>query len=247
MTEIQSVSLTMAFLAGLLSFLSPCVLPLVPSFVVYITGISFEQLTQERPDRRMQRTALTHAVSFILGFSCIFILLGASATAAGQWLLKHQIGVQRVGGVLIALFGLFMMGAFPLRVLMAEKRFHLDRRPAGLVGTFFVGSAFAAGWTPCVGPILGSILLVASMSESIASGIALLTAYSLGLGIPLLIAAAALGTFLARMKRVNRFLKPISVFSGSVLVLLGILFFTNAFSIFTGWLTEAGFGWTLEQ
>jgi len=241
------VSMMMAFLAGLLSFLSPCVLPLVPSFVVYITGISFEQLTQENPDRHMQRTALAHAGAFVFGFSAIFILFGASATATGQWLLEHQVHVQQVGGALIILFGLFMMGAFPLRFLMAEKRLHLHQRPAGFIGTFLIGAAFGAGWTPCVGPILGSILLMASMSESVAAGIALLTAYSLGLGIPLLIAAVSLGAFLGRMKRVNRYLRPISFISGALLVILGVLFFTGYFAIFTGWLTEVGFGWYIAQ
>lgn len=247
MQTTEAVPMTMAFLAGFLSFLSPCVLPLVPSFMVYITGISFEELTQERPDRPIRGTALAHAAAFVLGFSAVFILFGASATAAGRWLLEYQAEIRRVGGLLIVLFGLFMMGAFPLRFLMVDKRLHLNRRPVGFAGTFLIGAAFAAGWTPCVGPILGSILLVASTSDSVASGIELLAAYSLGLGLPLLVAALSLSTFLNRMKRINRFLKPISIFSGGVLVVIGILFFLDYFAVFTGWLTEVGFGWYIAQ
>ncbi len=237
----------MAFAAGLLSFLSPCVLPLVPSFLVYITGLSFEQLTQEAQTRTMKRTAIIHAAAFILGFSAIFIIFGASATAAGRVLLAYQDVVRQVGGVLIVIFGLYLMGAFTIPFLMAEKRFHIQRRPAGPIGTFLVGSAFGAGWTPCVGPILGSILLVASTSESVASGVGLLTLYSLGLGIPLFLAALSLGTFLSHARRLNRYLKPVSVVSGVFLVVLGVMFFTNSFSIFTGWLTESGWGWYIAQ
>jgi cytochrome c-type biogenesis protein len=237
----------MAFAAGLLSFLSPCVLPLVPSFLVYITGLSFEQLTQESQTRAVKRTALVHACAFILGFSAVFILFGASATAAGQLLLDYQDTLRKVGGALIVVFGLYLMGIFTLPFLMVEKRLHLQRRPAGPIGTFLVGSAFAAGWTPCVGPILGSILLVASASDSVVSGIGLLALYSLGLGVPLFVAALGLGAFLSRLKKVNHYMKAVSTVSGVFLVVLGILFFTNSFSIFTGWLTEAGLGWYIAQ
>jgi cytochrome c-type biogenesis protein len=243
----EAVPLTMAFAAGLLSFLSPCVLPLVPSFLVYITGLSFEQLTQDSQTRAMRRTAIVHATAFILGFSAIFILFGASATVAGQLLLTYQDIVRQVGGVLIVVFGLYLMGVFNLPFLMVEKRLHISRRPAGPVGTFLVGSAFGAGWTPCVGPILGSILLVASTSDSVASGVGLLTLYSLGLGIPLFLAALSLGTFLSHAKRLNRYMKPVSVVSGVFLVVLGVMFFTNSFAVFTGWLTEAGWGWYIAQ
>lgn len=237
----------MAFLAGLLSFLSPCVLPLVPSFLVYITGLSFEELTQETRSSAMTRTAMTHAAAFILGFSAIFIIFGASATAAGQLLLAYQDAIRRIGGVLIVLFGLYLMGVLTIPFLMVEKRLHLQRRPAGLIGTVLVGSAFAAGWTPCVGPILGSILLVASTSESVASGVWLLTLYSLGLGIPLFLTALSLGTFLSHAKRLNRYMKPLSMVSGVFLVVLGVMFFTNSFAVFTGWLTESGLGWYIAQ
>jgi cytochrome c-type biogenesis protein len=243
----EAVPFTMAFAAGLLSFLSPCVLPLVPSFLVYITGLSFEQLTQEQQTRATRRTAIIHSAAFILGFSAIFILFGASATAAGQLLLTYQDEIRRVGGVLIVVFGLYLMGVFNLPFLMVEKKLHIQRRPAGPIGAFLVGSAFAAGWTPCVGPILGSILLVASTSESVASGVGLLTLYSLGLGIPLFLAALGLGTFLSRMKQITRYLETVSLVSGVFLVVLGILFFTNSFAVFTGWLTESGLGWYIAQ
>jgi cytochrome c-type biogenesis protein len=243
----EAVPLTMAFAAGLLSFLSPCVLPLVPSFLVYITGLSFEQLTQESPTSAVKRTALIHATAFILGFSAVFILFGASATAAGQLLLDYQDWIRMVGGVLIVLFGLSLMGAFTVPFLMVERRLNIQRRPAGPIGTFLVGSAFAAGWTPCVGPILGSILLVASASDSVGTGIGLLALYSLGLGIPLFIAAFGLGAFLTRVKQLNRYMKSVSTASGAFLIVLGILFFTNSFSIFTQWLTDAGLGWYIAQ
>ncbi|MFZ5875087.1 MAG: cytochrome c biogenesis CcdA family protein [Nitrospirota bacterium] len=243
----ETVPFTMAFLAGLLSFLSPCVLPLVPSFLVYITGLSFDRLTEERQTSAVKRTAITHAGAFILGFSAIFILFGASATAAGQLLLDYQEWLRRVGGAVIVLFGLYLMGAFTLPFLMVEKRLHVQRRPAGPIGTFLVGSAFAAGWTPCVGPILGSILLVASTSDSVGSGVGLLAFYSLGLGIPLFVAALGMGAFLTRVKQLNRYMKAVSTASGVFLIVLGILFFTNSFSIVTGWLTESGMGWYIAQ
>jgi cytochrome c-type biogenesis protein len=237
----------MAFSAGLLSFLSPCVLPLIPSFLVYITGLSFEQLMQETQTKPMRRTAIIHATAFILGFSAVFILFGASATAAGQLLLTYQAEIRQIGGALIVLFGLYLMGVLNLRFLMVEKRLNLQRRPAGTIGTFLVGCAFAAGWTPCVGPILGSILLVASTSSSVVGGMELLAFYSLGLAIPLFLAALSLGAFLGYAKRLNRYLKPVSVASGVFLVLLGVMFFTNEFSTFTEWLTEAGLGWYIAQ
>jgi cytochrome c-type biogenesis protein len=152
-----------------------------------------------------------------------------------------------VGGVLIALFGLSLLGVFTVPFLMVEKRLHFQRRPAGPIGTFLVGAAFAAGWTPCIGPILGSILLVASASDSVGSGIGLLAAYSLGLGIPLFVAALGLGAFLSRVKAVNRYMKAVSAVSGVFLIALGILFFTNSFTLFTGWLTELGLGWSIAQ
>ena len=176
----QDLSFYLAFAAGVLSFLSPCVLPLVPSYVAFLTGLSFEELTYEHPKQKMRRIILSHSLLFILGFSVLFTILGASATLIGQFLAAHRDTIRIVGGILVILFGLFISGVFSWAFLQQEKKLHLRAKPLGYVGSFLVGVTFAAGWTPCVGPILSSILLYASTVEDMRSGILLLIFYSLG-------------------------------------------------------------------
>jgi len=183
----EKVSLLMAFGGGLLSFFSPCVLPVIPSYISYITGISFEDLTGEQDRRRIRMVTLKNSLLFIAGFSFVFILLGASSSFLGSVLFEYQEAVRKIGGVLIVIMGCYIAGILKIGFLSRDKRLHLRNKPAGLLGSFLVGIAFAAGWTPCIGPILGSILLYAGTAGSVASGIELLTAYALGLGLPFLL------------------------------------------------------------
>ncbi|MCL5062505.1 MAG: cytochrome c biogenesis protein CcdA [Nitrospiraceae bacterium] len=233
----ENVSLIMAFGGGLLSFFSPCVLPVIPSYVSYITGISFEDLTGEQDKGRIRKVTLKNSLSFIAGFSLIFILLGASSSFLGSILSDYQDTVRKIGGVLIVVMGLYIAGILKIGFLMQDKRLHLQNKPAGLLGSFFVGTAFAAGWTPCIGPILGSILLYASTANSVTSGIELLTAYALGLGIPFLITSLAINTALSYFKKINRYMRVVSVVSGLFLVVVGILLFTGTFNVLSQYMT----------
>jgi cytochrome c-type biogenesis protein len=251
MEPLAPISYLIAFTAGLLSFVSPCVLPLVPSYVSYITGLSFEELSDQRQRRQVFWTTLRSALLFIAGFSAVFIAFGASATVIGQLLLTHQEAIRRLGGLLIIVFGLYVMGAVKLQWLAPwlsiDKHWRFSERPAGYVGTFLIGVAFAAGWTPCVGPILGSILLYASTTDSVFTGVRLLTAYSVGLGLPLLAVALAFNSALASLKSVQRHLRAITVGSGLFLIFVGVLIFTNSFAVITGFLTQHGIGWYFGQ
>ncbi|MDA8214960.1 MAG: cytochrome c biogenesis protein CcdA [Nitrospiraceae bacterium] len=233
----ENVSLLMAFGGGLLSFFSPCVLPVIPSYVSYITGISFEDLTGEQDKGRIRKVTLKNSLSFIAGFSLIFILLGASSSFLGSILSDYQDTVRKIGGVLIVVMGLYIAGILKIGFLMQDKRLHLQNKPAGLLGSFFVGTAFAAGWTPCIGPVLGSILLYASTANSVTSGIELLTAYALGLGIPFLITSLAINTALSYFKKINRYMRVVSVVSGLFLVVVGILLFTGTFNVLSQYMT----------
>ncbi len=243
----QTFSFAIAFSAGFLSFISPCVLPLVPSYLAYITGLSLEELTQADQDRRVRWTTIKNSCLFILGFSTVFILIGASATAIGQLLLTYQQIIRQIGGILIVLFGLYIIGVLKLLFLMAEKRVHLHQKPAGRIGTFLVGVAFAAGWTPCVGPILGTILLYASTADSILQGIWLLTFYSLGLGLPLFLISLGLNTFLNYSWQFRSYMRSVSVISGLFLIAVGVMIFTNSLSTLTAILTRYGIGWYVGQ
>lgn len=239
MTDGVSVSLGLAFVAGLVSFLSPCVLPLVPSYLTFVTGMTLDELTED--DGRAARTrTMTHAALFVAGFMIVFVSLGAAATALGAAIGRSLLIAQQVGGVLIVLFGLYLLGILRLRFLMRERRAHLARRPAGMAGSLVAGVAFGAGWTPCVGPVLASILLYAGTAGSMQQGTALLAAYSIGLGIPFLVAAFALDRFLVRLRGIKRWLRPLELASGVLLVIVGVMLATGQFRFLTGFL--AGFG-----
>ncbi len=239
------VSALIALAAGLLSFVSPCVFPLVPSYMVFITGLSFDQLEHERG--KVRAIALKHSLAFVFGFSLVFVALGASATLLGGLILQYQLVLMRIGGVVIIVLGLYMAGLFKIMALEQEHRFHLANKPHGLVGSGLVGITFALGWTPCIGPILGSILVVASTSSSIGTGIYLLAAYALGLGIPFLIAGVAFPQFLSGMGRINRHLNKIAKASGVLLVIIGLLMVTGLFGRFTGYLNSVVPTMDLEQ
>jgi cytochrome c-type biogenesis protein len=220
----SSVGFAVAFTAGLLSFLSPCVLPLIPSYVTFITGLSLDDATQAR------RSALVHALLFVLGFTLIFVALGAGATALGRVLLAYRGAITRIGGVLIIVFGLYLLGVFNVALLARERRVHLADKPAGYLGTVLVGIAFGAGWTPCIGPILGAILTYNMGNADLAHGTALLLAYSLGLAVPFVASALALRHFFDFFTRVRGKLLFLSRASGVLLVGVGLLMVTNQFT-----------------
>jgi cytochrome c-type biogenesis protein len=228
MSGSSDLSLYIAFAAGLLSFLSPCVLPLLPSYLAFITGLSFEELTQEETQGKRRKTILLHSFMFVLGFS--FTALGASATYLGQFLSAYRDTIRIAGGILIILFGLFISGIFSFDFLQREKKFHLHNKPLGFLGSYLVGLTFAAGWTPCVGPILSSILLFASTQQDIWSGLFLLLAYSLGMGLPFLVCSLALNTFLSTFRKTARHIGVITKVGGALLILVGILLLTDSFS-----------------
>jgi cytochrome c-type biogenesis protein len=230
MNEPATLGFVVAFAAGLLSFLSPCVLPLVPSYVGFLTGMTLPEVTGRR------RVALTHAILFVAGFSLVFILLGASATALGRALNYYQVWLQRIGGALIILFGLLCLGVFNPRLLNQERRLHLERKPVGYLGSVLVGMAFAAGWTPCIGPVLGAILGLAATSADVSRGMLLLAVYSAGLALPFLVAAVAVDSFLDWFQRFRRFLPWVMRISGIMLIFVGILLITGEFTRLAGWL-----------
>jgi cytochrome c-type biogenesis protein len=226
----ESVGLAVAFLAGVLSFLSPCVLPLVPSYVSFITGLSLDEVGERR------WTAVTHALLFILGFTVIFVALGATATGLGRLLNYNQVWLERVGGVLIMLFGVYLLGGFRWMFLERERRVHIQDKPLGYLGSVLVGLAFGAGWTPCIGPILGSILLYTSTQTSLREGMVLLLAYSLGLAAPFVLAALAVERFIEWFRRYRKFIPLTTRLSGALLVAVGLLVATGYFSLLAGWL-----------
>lgn len=226
------LALLISFAAGLVSFVSPCVLPLVPSYLSFITGMSLEDL-EAGVDRR---NTMVHATLFVIGFSLIFILLGTTASFLGQFLKQNEVWIARVGGAVIALFGLHLMGALRIAPLLRERRIHVQDKPAGHLGTLLVGMAFGAGWTPCLGPVLGGILTFAGISDSVGRGVGMLSAYSSGLAIPFLLSAQAMERFLEAFQRFRRFLPIVQFGSGVVMVVLGILLVFGWFTALTSWL-----------
>ncbi len=227
----DSIGLPLAFLAGLLSFLSPCVLPLIPSYVSFITGLSLDDVGSRR------WVALSHAGMFVLGFTAIFVLLGASATAVGTLLNYHRVWLERLGGLLIIVFGLYLLGALRWGPLSRERRVHLQDKPLGYLGSALVGLAFGAGWSPCIGPILGAVLTYTSATATLGQGIVLLLVYSLGLGVPFLLAALAIDRFLAWFQRYRRLIPVVTRVAGAMLVLVGILLASGYYTAMAGWLS----------
>jgi cytochrome c-type biogenesis protein len=239
--EAPAVGVLVAFGAGLLSCLSPCVLPLIPSYVTFITGLSIDEVQNAR------RVALVHGVLFVLGFALIFLAMGATATMLGQALLQYRNWISRIGGVIIIIFGLYMLGAMNIGFLSRERRFHVQDKPVGYFGTMFVGAAFGAGWTPCLGPILGSILLYTGSQADLAKGMWLLFAYSVGLAVPFLISAVAIDRFSAFFKRMRNRMIWVSRISGVAMIAIGILLVTNYFTVLASWLTGLTPDFLLER
>jgi cytochrome c-type biogenesis protein len=229
MSRPQEISGLIAFSAGLLSFVSPCVLPLVPSYITYITGVSFKELTDAKSRSKLRGTTIFHSLFFIMGFSVIFILMGASASYLGQLLAQYQGWIMKGGGVLIILLGIHFTGIITIPFLHMEKRFEMGKKPMGYAGSLLVGVAFAAGWTPCIGPILSAILIYASTSQNFMTGVLLLIYYSIGLGIPFFLSSLAFNSFLSAFDKIKRYMRVITIVSGLFLIAIGVLFLTDTF------------------
>jgi len=237
MVEVSTIGLASAFAAGVVSFLSPCVLPLVPGYMSYIAGRTGDgaRSGQSAPGRF---PALVPGVFFVLGFSTVFIALGAGASAIGQLFLRYRYETNIAGGIIVVIFGLFMMGVLKLRWLMGDLRMHPNLRGGEPFATYVLGLAFAFGWTPCIGPILGAILTLGALSTRVSDGVLLLGIYSLGLGIPFLASAAFMDPLLARFKSIKRAGRSIYVASGAIMVVTGVAMTTGKLSAFSYWLLE---------
>ncbi len=216
---------------GFVSFASPCILPLIPSYVSYITGISYDELVGRESRRRTMNISLLHSLAFVAGFTIVFVLLGATASLAGTVLSQHLDVIRIAGGVLVILMGVFVMDVVQLPFLQREARLQLKTRPAGYFGTLVVGMVFGAGWTPCTGPFLGSVLALAMEAETLKRGMVLLTFYSLGLGIPFILSAVAISAFLSSFNRLKKHFKVMKIVSGAVLVIMGVLLITDKMTI----------------
>lgn len=237
----SDVTFWIAFTAGILSFFSPCVLPLIPSYITYITGLSFGQLQQAHPSAKVRATVALHSLTFIAGFSVVFISLGALAGVASSSFQEHLreglSWVQKIGGILIFLFGIHMSGLFHFAMLLGEKRVHIQQKPSGFAGTFLVGLAFAAGWTPCIGPILGAILaMAAGTGSNVMRSVLLLTVYSAGLGIPFLLSGLLFHSFLIFFNRFRKHIRLMEIFTGVLLMIVGLMLFFDLFGRLSGYL-----------
>jgi cytochrome c-type biogenesis protein len=242
----ESLGIAVSFSAGLFSFLSPCVLPLFPSYVSFITGMSVGDLTADL-SAAARRRVLLHALAFIVGFSIVFVALGASFSALGQLLLGYRHWIRRAGGILIIVFGLYIVGVLKIGLFGRTRQFQLREKPAGYVGSLIVGVTFGIGWTPCVGPILGAILSLASTTDNVGRGVGLLVAYSMGLGVPFMLSALALGPFLRLFKRYRPFVPVVERAAGVVLVIVGVLVFTNYYVLLNAWAVSLTPEWLLKR
>ncbi|VAW16887.1 Cytochrome c-type biogenesis protein CcdA (DsbD analog) [hydrothermal vent metagenome] len=234
------ITYTIALLAGLLSFLSPCVLPLVPPYLCYLGGTSIEEFAEgKKIDRAVQRRMIVSSLCFVAGFTTVFVTLGATASVLGRVIAQNLDILAQIAGVVIIVMGLHFLGLFKIPLLYREARYHHDARPAGLAGAYLIGVAFAFGWTPCIGPVLAAILGVAATQDSIDLGMALLAVYSLGLGIPFVLAAFAVKPFLRFMARFRSHIGKVEKVMGGALVLTGVLFITGSLNAFSFWLLDA--------
>ena len=230
MQDSATLGVVIAFTAGILSFLSPCVLPLVPSYVTFVTGLSLEDLSRAR------RVSLVHSLLFVCGFTAIFVALGAGATALGVLLGAWREWITRIGGVLLVVFGLILLEVIRVPALARDRRIYLANKPIGYLGSVLVGIAFGAGWTPCIGPVLGGILSLASATASVGRGVGLLLAYSAGLAIPFLLASLAIERFILVFVRMRSALAWVSRISGALLIVVGVLLASGWFTLLASFL-----------
>jgi cytochrome c-type biogenesis protein len=243
----SELSIVVAFVGGLFSFLSPCVLPLFPSYLSFITGMSVDQLQSAAGDDRSRRWILAHSLAFVAGFSMVFVGMGASFSVLGQLLFDYREQIRLVGGLLIIVFGLYVAGVLRLGFLGRYQQLQLRSKPAGLIGSWLVGVTFAIGWTPCVGPILGSILSLAGTAETVSTGVALLSAYSAGLALPFVLSSVALGAFLAAFRRFRPWIPTVERAAGALLVVVGVLVATNYFIVLNSYALSLTPQWLLKR
>lgn len=228
----ENVTMITAFVAGIISFISPCVLPIVPGYISFISGVSLQELkgqieVDDRERRRLRRQVVMNSLFFVLGFSLVFVAMGASATYIGQWFAENRVILARIAGVIIIVFGLHMMGITPIKWLNYEKRFHANKKPLGLIGSLLIGLAFAFGWSPCIGPILAGVLAMAATQETVAQGVVLLAAYSLGLGLPFIGTSLAINKFLNLFGHIKKHMRTVEVVAGGLLIAVGVLVATD--------------------
>lgn len=232
------VSIFAAFSAGIISFVSPCVLPLIPAYISFISGVSLDTLRNESGEKKNVKNVAISSAVFVLGFSVVFILMGASATFAGNFLLEKLSILTKVAGAVIIIFGLHFVGIFRIKYLNYEKRINIQSNKLGLFGIFLAGTAFAFGWTPCIGPILAGILTLAATKETVYDGVMLLSAYSLGLGIPFFITGIATNTFFSLFSKIKKHFKIVEIIGGVFLIVIGIMIIFDYFSIISGYLIQ---------
>jgi cytochrome c-type biogenesis protein len=246
MESATQLSLIVAAGAGVISFLSPCVLPLFPSYLAYVAGVPLSDLQAGSADKRVRTRVLRNALGFIAGFSLIFITLGASASAVGQLFFPYRLAFQKIGGVLIILLGLYIVGLLKIPALAREWQPMKWENPGGFFGSILVGMTFSSGWTPCIGPILGSILVLAGTGKSVGEGALLLGAYAFGLAVPFFLSALAVNRFLRFFARFKRALPVVNALAGGMLVLVGVLVFSGYFTLLNGYLIQLTPPWLLQ-
>jgi cytochrome c-type biogenesis protein len=238
---VENPTFLAAFAAGVLSFISPCVLPLIPGYLSYISGLTLDEMQGTGEGAitlgAARRRVLVASIFFILGFSFVFICFGAAASVLGQYMLERQRLLAKIAAVIVIVFGLHTMGVLRIGWLYSEKRVQVEKKPTSLFGAFFVGLAFAFGWTPCIGPILAGILAIAGTQATVGQGVRLLAVYSAGLGLPFLLTALAINQFFTVFKKIRKHYHLIEIVSGLLLVLIGVLIFTNRFTLIAKWLT----------
>ena len=234
----ENVSIITAFIFGFISFISPCVLPIVPGYLSFISGVSFEEMQNSENRSAVRKRIMLNALFFILGFSVVFIALGASASVVGQFLREQQNTISKIAGGLIIVFGIHMTGIYKIPFLNYEKRFHASAKKLSLFSAFLVGFAFAFGWTPCIGPILAGILVLASRQETVGQGIILLTSYSLGLGIPFFLTGLSITAFYNVFNKFKRHLNKVEIVGGILLIIIGVLIMTNYLTILSGYFAK---------
>jgi cytochrome c-type biogenesis protein len=220
---------------GVVSFISPCILPLIPSYISYITGISYDELVDAASRRKNIGLSLFHSLAFVAGFTVVFVLLGATVSLIGQFLIEYLKTIRIAGGVLMVVLGLFVSGIVPIPFLQQDAKIRLKRRPAGFLGTFVVGIVFAAGWTPCTGPFLSSVLMQAAQAETMGTGMVLLSFYSIGIGVPFILSAVAISAFLAFFNRLKRHYQAVKITSGVILVIMGLLLIADKWTLLTSY------------
>ena len=235
----QEVTLLAAFAAGFLSFISPCVLPLIPGYISFISGMTLEEMQGQGAAglAASRRQVLTASIAFVLGFTIIFVAAGASASALGRFIYAQSPILEKIAGTILVILGLHMMGVFRIRALENDKRIHTQRKPAGPFGALLVGMAFAFAWTPCIGPILGGILAMAASRESVVEGMQMLAVYSVGLGVPFLLTSVAINRFFAAAARIRKHYRAIELVSGGLLIAVGVLIFFDQFTLIAKYLS----------